>query len=89
MDPEPRPGISWGLVAFLLLSISLVVFTWQNTQHTTIRFVVWEWRVPLAVLIIGVLVAGMVLDQVIGLIVRRRRRRRLAEKEELRRLRAG
>lgn len=87
--PVVEPGgVPWGLLAFLALAVVLVVFTWQNTQDVSLRFLSWQWRVPLAVLIIGVLVAGMVLDEIIVVVARRRRRRRAAERAELHRLRA-
>jgi uncharacterized integral membrane protein len=90
--PEPvnaRGELPWGLVLFLLLIALIVVFAVQNTADVPLEFLGWSARFPLAVVIIAVVLVTVVLDEVLGLFLRRRRRRRLAEKEELRRLRDG
>lgn len=80
-------GIPWGLAAFLVLSILLVVFAVQNTQAVELRFLGWAGEFPLVVIIAVVAVVSVVLDEVLGAMMRRRRLRRAREREELRRLR--
>jgi uncharacterized integral membrane protein len=82
-----RSELPFGIVFFLLLAIVVAIFAVQNTELVSIRFITWEWDIPLAVVIIAVVAASVILDEVAGLFLRRRRRRRAAEKAELRRLR--
>lgn len=92
-DPGPSPKLTartelpFGLVFLLLLALLIVVFAVQNTQSVRIQFLVWEGRFPLAIVIIAVVVATIVLDELLGLVFRRRRRKRAAERAELERLR--
>lgn len=78
----------FGLILFLIVAILLVVFTVQNSEEAvTLRFLAWEGEFPLALIIIGVVAVSVILDEIMGLVLRRRRRLRLAEKQELKRLR--
>lgn len=91
--PEPqaeisdRPGVPWGLAAFLVGTVLLVVFVVQNAQSVGLKFLGWEGEYPLSLIIILVIAVSVILDEILGGLLRRRRRRRRAEKEELRRLR--
>jgi uncharacterized integral membrane protein len=90
MPPAVNAGteVGFGLIAFLIVAILLVVFTVQNSEEAvTLRFLAWEGEFPLALIIIGVVAVSVILDEILGLVLRRRRRRRLAEKQELKRLR--
>jgi|FLYL01.1.fsa_nt_gi uncharacterized integral membrane protein len=80
-------GVPWGLALFFLLAVALVVFIAQNTQDVELRFLQWEGRFPLAVIILGVAVAAALADEVLLWVLRRRRRRRAEERAELDRLR--
>lgn len=89
---EPRTvyrgsGVRWGFVAGLLLAILLIIVVFQNTDRVAFRFLWWELETPLAALLIATGVVAVVVDELVGLIVRARRRRLLAEKEELKKLR--
>ena len=66
----------------------LVVFAVQNTQDVDLRFLGWEGRFPLVVIIVTIVVVTVVLDEILGTVLRRRRKRRRAEREELKRLRS-
>ncbi|HEY5686494.1 MAG TPA: lipopolysaccharide assembly protein LapA domain-containing protein [Acidimicrobiia bacterium] len=81
-------GIPWGLGSFLAVAVLLVVFAVQNTQDVDLRFLGWEGRFPLVVIIVTVVVVTVVLDEILGTVLRRRRARRRAEREELKRLRS-
>lgn len=85
--PEPSSGLPWGLVAFLLGVVLLVVFVVQNVQEVELRFLGWTRTYPLSLIIIVVIAVTVLLDEILGAVLRRRRRRRRVEKEELRRLR--
>ncbi|MFP3914653.1 MAG: lipopolysaccharide assembly LapA domain-containing protein [Actinomycetota bacterium] len=85
--PVPGPDISWRLIAFLALTVIIVVFSVQNTQDTELRFLGWTWQLPLVIIILGAVVVSVVLDEIVGGMVKRRRLRRRREQEELRKLR--
>lgn len=84
---EARGEISWGLGGSLLVALLLAVFVVQNTADVEVKMLWWEWSLPLAVVIFGVAVLAVVLDELAGVVLRRRRRRRVADKAELERLR--
>lgn len=79
--------ISFGLIVFLVIAVMVAVFTAQNTQNVELRFLIWEGQFPLAIIIAAVVAVTVVLDEIMGVVLRRRRRKRLAEKQELKRLR--
>jgi uncharacterized integral membrane protein len=90
--PEPVPvpvdaGIPWGLVFFLILSVLMAIFAVQNTQDVELEFLTWSGEFPLIMIIVGVFVTAVILDEILGTILRRRRRTRKMEKQELERLR--
>lgn len=76
-------GLPWGLVAFLILAVVLALFTVQNTQNVALNFMNWSGEFPLIMIIVGVFAVGVILDEILGTVLRRRRRRRKAEKAEL------
>ncbi len=82
-----RSGAPWGLAAFLLGVVLLVVFVVQNVQDVSLRFLGFEGEYPLALIIIVVIAVTILLDEILGAALRKRRRTRRAEREELRRLR--
>ena len=51
--------VPWRLLAALLLVSLIVVFAVQNTQDVELRFLAWEWRLPLVIVIL-VAVTGTV-----------------------------
>jgi uncharacterized integral membrane protein len=86
--PQPPPvavdaGIPWGLVFFLILSVLMAIFAVQNTQDVELEFLTWSGEFPLIMIIVGVFVTAVVLDEILGTILRRRRRTRKMEKQEL------
>lgn len=80
-------GFFWGLVFGVLITVMVIIFAAQNTASTEVRFLGWEFATPIIVLILGSVLAGIIIDEVAGLIYRRRKRRILNEREELKRLR--
>ncbi len=89
-EPAPPPvdaGIPWGLVFFLILSVLMAIFAVQNTQDVELEFLTWSGEFPLIMIIVGVFVTAVILDEILGTFLRRRRRTRRMEKQELERLR--
>ncbi|MEX2323015.1 MAG: lipopolysaccharide assembly protein LapA domain-containing protein [Acidimicrobiia bacterium] len=80
-------GFFWGLVFGVLITAVVIVFAAQNTASIEVRFLGWRFTTPLIVLILGSVLAGVIIDEVAGLVYRRRKRRILNEREELKRLR--
>lgn len=82
-----RAGAPWGLAAFLVGVLLIVIFVVQNVQEVALRFLGWEGVYPLSLIIIIVIALTVLLDEILGGVLRRRRRKRRSDKEELRRLR--
>lgn len=82
-------GIAWGVILLLVGVASVVIFSVQNTDPVPVRFLWMEGQFPFAIVILVTVGIIILLSELIGLSYRRRRRRRLAEREELRRYRAG
>jgi uncharacterized integral membrane protein len=80
-------AIPWGLIFFLILSVLMAVFAVQNTQDVELEFLGWSGEFPLIMIIVGVFVAAVILDEILGAVLRRRKRTRRLEKQELERLR--
>lgn len=95
VEPAPPPsvprrgdsGISIGLVVFLLFTALFVVFVVQNSDSVPVKFLNWEGRFPLPLILVVTALVAVMADELFGLIRRRRRRQRLAEREELERYR--
>lgn len=85
--PEPTTGIPWRLGLFLALTVIVVIFAVQNTQQVELEFLGWSWRLPLVIIITITVVVSVILDEILGGIIKRRQRRRRLEREELKRLR--
>lgn len=86
-EPGLIARIRWGLVAFIVLALAVIILSAQNTQEVELNALGWTARAPLVVIILVTVLVTVVLDELVGVILRARRRKRLAEKEELRRLR--
>ncbi len=71
----------------MILALAVIVLAAQNTDTVTISFLAWDSSTPLIVLILGTLLIGLVVDELLGLVYRKRRRRTLRERDELKRLR--
>lgn len=84
---ESGPGIPWLLTLFLLLTVVVVIFAVQNTQDVELRFLGWSWNLPLVIVILIAVVVSIVLDEVLGGIIKRRRAKRRRDLAELQRLR--
>jgi uncharacterized integral membrane protein len=54
------------LTALAIILLLLIVFIAQNTGRVAVRFLGWTWHPPLAVAILGGVVAGMLLAVVSG-----------------------
>ncbi|HUG75028.1 MAG TPA: lipopolysaccharide assembly protein LapA domain-containing protein [Acidimicrobiia bacterium] len=80
-------GLFWGLMFGVLFTAAVIVFAAQNTASIEVTFLVWQFATPIIVLILGSVLAGVIIDEVAGLVYRRRKRRVLTDREELKRLR--
>jgi len=79
--------IRWGLISFIALSMVVIILAAQNTQSVTVKALGWQAEAPLVVIILITVLVSVVLDELVGVIIRRRRRVRQAERRELKRLR--
>ena len=79
--------IRWGLVTFIILAVAVIILAAQNTQEVELRALGWTARSPLVVIILTTVLVTVILDELVGLILRSRRHKRHAERIELERLR--
>ena len=81
-------GLSWGLALFLLGSLVFVVFIVQNSDSVLVKFLNWEGRFSLSLILVITALLAVIADEVFGVLRRRRHRRRAEEREELKRFRS-
>ncbi len=63
-DPLRRSragGFYLGVIALGIVPVFLIIFVTQNTDPTTVRFLVWEAEIPLAVALLIAAAAGIFL----------------------------
>ncbi|ORV87855.1 lipopolysaccharide assembly LapA domain-containing protein [Mycolicibacterium iranicum] len=73
--PARRSGgaVKATLVLALILTVALAVFALQNTVHTTINFVGWNFDVAQGVALLGAAGVGAVIALVVSAAIRLRR----------------
>ena len=81
-------GISWAFIFGVLLTVAIIVLAIQNTEAVPVTLYFWETSAPLIIVMVVTGLAAILIDELIGMIIRRRKRKVLAEREELKRLRA-
>jgi uncharacterized integral membrane protein len=93
--PEPEQqrvfagtGISWAFIFGVILTAAIIVLAVQNTDEVPVKLFFWETQAPLIIVMLVTALVVVLIDELIGMIIRRRKRRVLAEREELKRLRA-
>jgi uncharacterized integral membrane protein len=91
LQPEQRPGraadregVPWGAILLLLWAVLLIVFSVQNAENTPVEFLVWDWSIPVALLVMITALATLVLTGLGFAFYRRRRRQRRQMKEAFR-----
>lgn len=82
-------GVSWAILFGVLLIAFIAILAAQNTAPVKVNLLFWELEAPLISVILGVAAVTVVIDELIGVIVRLRRRRRLRQRDELRELKKG
>jgi uncharacterized integral membrane protein len=93
--PEPEQhrvfagtGISWAFILGVILTVAIIVLAVQNTDTVPVNLYFWETTAPLIIVMLVTALAAILIDEMIGLVIRRRKRKVLAEREELKQLRA-
>jgi uncharacterized integral membrane protein len=80
-------GLYASVVVAFVLAVAIVIAIIQNLQTVEVKFLSWDVRTPLVVVLLITILATLLLAALCGLGWRRRRRKELAEREELRVLR--
>ena len=85
-EPEPRQPVTrepvpWGAILLLIWAVALIIFSVQNAEDTAVQFLAWEWRMPVALLVMVTSLVTLVLTTLGLAISRRRRRKRQAMRE--------
>lgn len=93
-EPETRrefvgTGVFWSLIIGAIVALALIIFIIQNSESIRVEFLGFDWSMALAGVVLIAVLAGVLVDEMVGVIYRSRRRRRLSEHEELQRLRQG
>lgn len=92
VPPERRVRTGTGLmpavITSLVVAVAVVVFVAQNGHSVAVEWLWMDFDTSPAVLVLGAVLLGILVDEVVGLLVRRARRRRINEREELERLRS-
>ncbi|HKZ29828.1 MAG TPA: lipopolysaccharide assembly protein LapA domain-containing protein [Acidimicrobiia bacterium] len=93
--PEPEQhrifagtGISWAFIVGVILTAAIIVLAVQNTDPVQVQLFLWETAAPLIIVMLITALVAILIDEMIGLVIRRRKRKVLGEREELKRLRA-
>lgn len=79
-------GFRWSMLFGALLLTIVIIMVVQNTQTTTFDFLQWSVQAPLAALLLGTTLIAVLIDEIVGYVIRIRRRRvkrQLAELKEL------
>lgn len=79
-------GFRWSLVFGSILVVGMIILVFQNNDPTTFNFLMYSITAPLSVIIIGTILVAVIIDEIVGYIIRVRRRRvrrQLAELKEL------
>ncbi|MBJ7340510.1 lipopolysaccharide assembly protein LapA domain-containing protein [Mycolicibacterium sp.] len=74
--PTHRAGglaSKFALVVATLLAIALLVFVLQNTVHTTINFIGWNFDLAQGISLLGAAVVGAVIALIVSAAIRLRR----------------
>lgn len=62
-----------GLIVALVLVVALAIFALQNTVHTTINFIGWNFDLAQGVSLLGAAVVGAVIALIVSATIRVRR----------------
>ena len=82
-------GVSWAILLGVVLIVFIAILAALNTAAVPLNLVFWKGDVPLISIILGVGAVTVVVDELIGMIIRLRRRRRLRQRDELKELKKG
>ena len=75
-DPNNQPTAKTGIGKFIgaaLVAVALIAFVVQNTNSTPVQWFFIDRSAPLWLIIVVSAVAGAILSEIIGWIIRRRR----------------
>ena len=75
------------VVLGLIVALAVIIFLAQNTQSVDVKFLWLEGSASLAIIVLVVAFAAIVVDELIGFILRHRHRKIRNQKEELEALR--
>ncbi len=68
-----RPGFRIAVAASFVLIVGLLVFVLQNTIHTRINFIAWNFDLAQGVSLLGAAVVGAVITLVVSAAIRLRK----------------
>ena len=81
--PYKGTGFSWTLLVTVLVVVVVAVLAAINTAPVLVNLVFATIKAPLISVVLVVAAVAVIVDELVGLAVRRNRRRRLHEKHQL------
>jgi uncharacterized integral membrane protein len=82
-SPYRGTGFSWTLLLVLLVVVVVAILAAINTAPVLVNLVFATIKAPLISVVLVVAALAVIVDELVGLAVRRSRRRRLHEKRQL------
>jgi uncharacterized integral membrane protein len=80
-------GLYASVIGAFVVAVAIVVGIIQNMQTVEVKYLSWDVRTPLIVVLLVTILATLMVAGLVGIAWRRRMRRRLAERAELLELR--
>jgi uncharacterized integral membrane protein len=81
--PYKGTGVSWTFILIVLVVVVVAVIAAVNTAPVLVNLVFKTIQAPLISVVLVVAALAVIVDELVGLAVRRNRRRRLHEKHQL------
>ena len=81
-------GFYWSLVGAAVMGVAILIGIVQNGQIVELKYLAWNVRTPLIVILLIAIIATAAFTELVGVIWRWRRRRQLSAHEELQDLRS-
>jgi uncharacterized integral membrane protein len=76
---EPKPPKNWSLISRLLfgaiIAAGFMVFVFQNTVGTDVKFLGWDRELPTSILMLICAVVGVIVWELAGFVSRRARKK--------------
>lgn len=98
-EPTPAPpttpttiykgsGFRWSMLFGAILLTIVIILVVQNTGTVDFKFLQWKVSAPLAAILLGTTLIAVIIDEIVGYVIRIRRRKLKQQLAELKELKA-